>query len=627
MESPISDITLLPVPKSMVLRQGRLLLKDGDCISIDPADKDRLFPVADKIKRELADLCGVSLSAVIGPRAASRIAIVFERKSGIADQGYELLISEQSVLIRYSEPAGAFYATRTLKQLARQCGRSLPAMEIQDEPDFPARGLMLDIGRDKIPTMSTLKRIIEFIADVKLNHLEFYIEGSPFAYASYPFMWEHETPITGEEIMELDRYCKERFIELVPNQNSFGHMAPWLAHPKFNHLAECPQGFDFHGIHWPPTTLDPNDPGSIELIGNMYDDLLPYFTSTLFNVGCDETWELGKGKSKAICEERGTGRVYLDYLLKIHNLVSERGKRMMFWGDIIGHYPELVPELPKDVIALEWGYEAEHRFDITCKRFRDAGLDFYVCPGTSSWNSISGRTDNMMKNLLNAAENGLATGAIGFLNTDWGDDGHWQYWPVSYAGVAYGAAVSWACAQNKDVDLASFLDRMVFLDENRVMGRFALDLGNYYLLQGKRTPNNTAVCQILKHSLLDMTPMKDLTEEALLATCAYVEELSNRLSAAQMRCDDAGLIAAEFRNAIAFIQHGVDLGLVKLSIAAEGTGCCKSSEIRSMLQEMQHDMERLINNHKLLWLERNRLGGLSRSAGRLEKLQRQYQEY
>lgn len=627
MKSSIGDVVLLPAPKSTGLRQGHFLLKDDDCISIDPADKDCLFPIAQRVKQELSDLSGVSLSIVVGSRAAAGIAVVFQRKSGIANQGYELVISEEAVQIRYSRPAGAFYATRTLKQLARQCGRSLPAIEIYDEPDFPSRGLMLDIGRDKIPTMSTLRRIVDFIADLKLNHLEMYIEGSPFAYASYPFMWEHETPITGEEIMELDRCCKERFIELVPNQNSFGHMAPWLAHPKFNHLAECPQGFDFHGIHWPPTTLDPNDPGSIELIGNMYDDLLPYFTSTLFNVGCDETWELGKGKSKAICEERGTGRVYLDYLLKIHNLVSERGKRMMFWGDIIGHYPELVPELPKDVIALEWGYEAEHRFDITCKRFRDAGLDFYVCPGTSSWNSISGRTDNMMKNLLNAAENGLATGAIGFLNTDWGDDGHWQYWPVSYAGVAYGAAVSWACAQNKDVDLASFLDRMVFLDENRVMGRFALDLGNYYLLQGKRTPNNTAVCQILKHSLLDMTPMKDLTEEALLATCAYVEELSNRLSAAQMRCDDAGLIAAEFRNAIAFIQHGVDLGLVKLSIAAEGTGCCKSSEIRSRLQEMQHDMECLINNHKLLWLERNRLGGLSRSAGRLEKLQRQYQEY
>jgi hypothetical protein len=121
--------------------------------------------------------------------------------------------------------------------------------------------------------------------------------------------------------------------------------------------------------------------------------------------------------------------------------------------------------------------------------------------------------------------------------------------------------------------------------------------------------------------------MKNLTEEALLATRAYVEEIGDRLSGAQMECDDAGLIAAEFRNAIALIKHGVDLGLVKLSIAAGGAECCKSDGIKSRLQKMQHDIECIINNHKLLWLERNRLGGLSRSAGRLENLQRQYQEY
>ena len=73
-------------------------------------------------------------------------------------------------------------------------------------------------------------------------------------------------------------------------------------------------------------------------------------------MSADETFELGKGKSKEACEEKGVGRVYLEYLLKIHKLVSERGKKMMFWGDIIANHPDLVPELPKDIIALEWGY-------------------------------------------------------------------------------------------------------------------------------------------------------------------------------------------------------------------------------------------------------------------------------
>jgi hexosaminidase len=629
-----NSIVLLPIPRRMELRQGCFALQSGDCISLRFDDKDLILPIAQRVQQELCDLAEVRLSIVIGGRAASRVAITFEHDAAIADEGYALSISEQAVSIRYSKPAGAFYATRTLKQVVRQCGRALPAMQVDDEPDFPSRGFMVDIGRDKIPTMATLYRIVDLMADVKLNHLELYIEGSPFAYASYPFMWESETPITGEEIMELDRYCRDRFVDLVPNQNSFGHMAPWLADHRLNHLAECPDGFQFNWGPMPPTTLDPNDPGSIDFIKQLYDDLLPYFSSSLFNVGCDETWELGKGKSKEACEEKGTGRVYLDYLLKIHDLVSERGKRMMFWGDIIGHYPELVPELPKDIIALEWGYEGEHPFEANCKRFRDSGIPFYVCPGTSSWNSIAGRTDNMIANLLNAARGGLATGAIGFLNTDWGDNGHWQYLPVSYAGLAYGAAVSWACEQNQEVDLASFLDKHVFLDRRQVMGKFALDLGNYYLLQGKKTGNSTVIFGILNSNLDDVRQVNGVTRDALLKTRSYVEGLEARLAKAEMKCDDADLVEAEFRNAIRFIKHGVDLGLVKLDIADaahvaagdQSEPCSGKAELKTRLQRMQDDIGSLIKNHRLLWLQRNRVGGLDRSTRRLEELRRQYKE-
>jgi len=569
------------------------------------------------VKRELSDLAGVHLSIVVGDRAAHKKVIVFSRVDGIADQGYVLSVSQQGISIRYSAISGAFYATRTLKQIARQCGKLLPAMEIQDEPDFPARGFMVDISRDKIPTMETLYKIVDLMADVKLNHLELYIEGAPFAYASYPFMWESETPITGEEILDLDRYCKERFIDLVPNQNSFGHMAQWLTDKRFNHLAECPDGFDFYWGPMPPSTLNPLDPGSIELVANLYDDLLPYFSSNLFNVGCDETFELGKGKSKDACEEKGVGRVYLEYLLKIHKLVSERGKRMMFWGDIIGHYPELVPKLPSDVIALEWGYEGDHPFDSKCRMFKDAGVSFYVCPGTSSWNSISGRTDNMKQNLLNAARNGLASGAIGFLNTDWGDNGHWQYLPVSYAGLMYGAAVSWACEQNQDVDLAKCLDRFVFLDRNEVMGKFALDLGNYYLLQGIRTGNTTVIFSILNSNLNDTRSLHGVTREALVKTRAYVDELEQRLSWAQMECEDAQLVEDEFRNAIRFIRHGVDLGLAKMDLP---------NIEKTKLLQMMDDIKCIITNHRQLWLRRNRPGGLDRSTRRLEQLMKQYEQ-
>ena len=123
----------------------------------------------------------------------------------------------------------------------------------------------------------------------------------------------------------------------------------------------------------------------------------------------------------------------------------------MFWGDIILQAPELIPELPQDSIALEWGYEHDHAFDERCAKFAEAGIPFYVCPGTSSWNAVAGRTDNALGNLRSAAENGLKHGAIGYLNTDWGDNGHWQYQSTAYLGYVYGAAVSWAVEANAGV--------------------------------------------------------------------------------------------------------------------------------------------------------------------------------
>ena len=118
------------------------------------------------------------------------------------------------------------------------------------------------------------------------------------------------------------------------------------------------------------------------------------FRAQLFNVGCDETFDIGLGQSQSRSQQRGRERVYLDFLLKIHAAVRQRGRTMMFWGDIILNQPQLLAELPRDVIALNWGYEANHPFDKETAAFRDAGVPFYVCPGTSSWCSISGRTDN-----------------------------------------------------------------------------------------------------------------------------------------------------------------------------------------------------------------------------------------
>ncbi|MGN6552599.1 MAG: beta-N-acetylhexosaminidase, partial [Verrucomicrobiota bacterium] len=341
--------------------------------------------------------------------------------------GYTLQINPSGVEIRFGQLDGLHAAIATLRQLLREHGRTLPFLSIRDWPDFPRRGVMLDISRGRVPKLETLLELVDHLADFKINEFQLYTEHT-FAYRRYRSVWRSWGALTGKEIQQLDQRCRELGIDLVPNQNSFGHLREFLAHPPLQKLAEVSEPYpsaDGDFLRY-PSTLAPNHAATLPFLRGLYDELLPHFSSALFNVGCDETWDLGRGQSRKLCEHNGKARVYLKFLKKIQREVSSRGKRMMFWGDIVLNHPELIRELPRDLIALNWGYEADHPFAHETALFRKAGIPFYVCPGTSTWMTLIGRHDNALANLRSAAEAGRKNGAIGYLITDWGDGGHPQ---------------------------------------------------------------------------------------------------------------------------------------------------------------------------------------------------------
>ncbi|GAB4562378.1 MAG: hypothetical protein Kow0047_10450 [Anaerolineae bacterium] len=617
------SIVLLPMPRRLEWLDGTLSLGEGRLVWLAGESPAALMGVGRAVQAALETVGKRwELTAARGEDLSQLGAIVRVDPAQVPHaQGYHLTISGDQIRIVGHDLAGAFYGAMTLRQLARQhAGRGeLPCLRVEDWPDFANRGVMLDISRDKVPSMETLYALIDMLAEWKVNQFQLYTEHT-FAYRNHREVWEHASPLTGEEILALDAYCRERFIELVPNQNSFGHMHRWLKHERYRPLAEAPEGWKapWGDVHREPFSLCPLDPGSIALLRELYDELLPHFSSRQFNVGCDETFDLGQGRSKQACEERGTGRVYLDFLLKIHDLVQRRGRTMQFWGDIIMHYPELIPELPGDIIALEWGYEADHPFGPDGEKFAAAGVPFYVCPGTSSWNSIAGRTENAIGNLWNAAENGLAHGAIGYLNTDWGDNGHWQPLPVSFLGFAYGAAVSWAAQANREIDLRAALDRHAFQDAAGVMGRLAYDLGNAYREPGI-VPHNSSILALIL--LYPDRPISEgraagLTVEGLERAQGYIDQVMASLGQAQMARPDAALIQEEFRLAASLLKHGCRLGVARLQAEGGEISAIPESTRRALADELRQ----LIQAYRSVWLQRNRPGGLSDSVARLERL-------
>ncbi len=565
---------------------------------------------------------GVQRAAVV----AAAPAVAIDPALVTAAEGYRLLLAPERTEIVAHDRAGAFYAARTLAQIRRQAGRAgeIPCVAIEDWPDFRHRGFMLDVSRTRVPTMERLHALVDLLAEWKLNELQLYIEHT-FAYADHRAVWADASPFTAAEIKALDRYCGERMIELVPNQNSFGHLERWLRHPRYRGLAEAPDGFvDPWGELRPgPSSLCPIDPAAIELLRGLYDELLPNFTSRRFNVGCDETFDLGQGRSRAACEERGKGRVYLDFLRAVEREVARRGRTMLFWGDVILNHPELIPELPAGMVALDWGYEADHPFADEAARFAAAGVPFYVCPGTSSWNSIAGRTANARANLEGAAVAGLAHGAAGYLVTDWGDNGHWQPPAVSLLGIAYGAAMAWAGDANRDLDLARALDLHAFHDPAAVLGRVAVDLGNVYRAGLPLIRNASVLAELLIHPDRGMSEraFAGLTQGGLETAWAAIDAAVAALPEARPDGGAAAAAADELRHAAALLRHAAALGVARIEAARAGARQGEIAAIDAATRRgLAGELEPLIADYRRLWLQGSREGGLAESAGRLDQL-------
>lgn len=307
----------------------------------------------------------------------------------------------------------------------------------------------LDVSRDKVPTMPNLKRIVDIIASLGYTQFQLYMECA-FAYKGYESVWKGRSPVTPEEMRDLSAYCKAKGIDLVPNQNTFAHMTPWFEDPKLRkELAECPNGANIEAPTFKkkrgPVTLVASGGKSLAFIGNLFDQLLPCAESRYVNIGCDEVYDLWDKNcvSAAKVKKDGYARTYIDHVLAVHSLAKLRQRESMFWADAVFDYPELIREIPQDMVALVYGYNEGERaaFDRKAALLAADEIRFYVCPGTSGWCGPSGRVKNMMGNVKDMFEIGRKYGAEGMMVCDWGDGGHHQPWIVALPSLVYAAGL------------------------------------------------------------------------------------------------------------------------------------------------------------------------------------------
>jgi len=460
---------LIPEPRSISHAQGMpFILSDSTRVYTPPLERPELLAtqaLLDAIeerwgRRPVLDRVGLAPIPDDQQRIEFRIA-----DAASTSEAYRLDVNERRILLAAESPIGLLHGIRTLRQLVAQPS-SMPvihAVTIEDAPAFRHRGFYHDVSRGKVPTLATLKRIVDKLDAYKVNQFQLYIEH-PFAFRFNPAIAQGDA-LTPEEILELQEYCRDRRIDLVPSLQSFGHMAGVLSLPEYRELADVELTKPWDQLDWVErqngATINPRDPRALALLEQMHDAYVPLHDSPFINVCADETYDLGKGKTLAIAEQIGKGRLYLSHIEWLNGLAKRHGKRMMFWGDIVKQHPELIPEIPRDAILLNWGYMATTDFE-SSRLFAEAGLEFYVCPGTNGWLRFTNDIETAELNIRRFAAAGKKYGATGLLNTDWGDRGHVNMLSGSWHGLAMGAAMAWNPDAPNSSDFDARWDAMTF---------------------------------------------------------------------------------------------------------------------------------------------------------------------
>lgn len=453
---------LLPKPREINILEEVYVLTYDTCIQVN-INNSCLF-YAKLLKERIHKILSFQLDIVKTSKVGNKICL--SKSTELNEQEYELIIQKDGIFINGGDNEGLLYGVQTLCQIIAQKGAYLPFLHIKDYPEIKNRGFYHDVTRGRIPSLASLKALADKLSYYKLNQLQLYVEHS-FFFQDFSEVWRDDTPLMPEEIMELDAYCKKLNIELIPSIASFGHLYKILCTKSYEHLCELEgsntEKFSFVG-RMGHHTVDVTNEESFSMITNMLSEYMVLFTSKQFNICSDETFDLGKGKSKDLADKIGTNQVYVDFLSKICNFIIDKELTPMFWGDIILESPETVKELPPQAICLNWDYNTEVG-EQKVKTFHDLGVKQYVCPGVQGWKRFINHLDNAYQNITSMCRHGHKYDVLGVLNTDWGDYGHLNHPEFSTAGMIYGAAFSWSKdfisydEINKQISLIEYSDK------------------------------------------------------------------------------------------------------------------------------------------------------------------------
>ena len=292
-------------------------------------------------------------------------------------------------------------------------------------------GIMLDISRGQVPKLSTLKVLIKEAAKFNINFISLYIEHT-FQFKNHPIVWGNSGAFSKNDIENLIQYSKKYNIEIIPSIQAMGHLENVLKHKEYAHLAETSQYY----------SIAPVLKESYTFLEDIISDIAETFESEYINIGCDEVWDIGQGKSMQYAKRIGGDKeLFLQHIVKIKKIVNSHNKKVMIWGDMLIKYKDHFKSLPKDIIILNWHYEDTSVTNMK-KRISKIGkdnLNQMICPGVSTWTNLFPLINKGIDNIKNSITAALEykKGIYGYMITTWGDNGNFNFLGEAVPGFLF----------------------------------------------------------------------------------------------------------------------------------------------------------------------------------------------
>ena len=595
---------LLPLPKQMEEKEGNFMLRMDTMIVMDASCPQGTIVYARQLKEEILTWAGMTVEIGRGTFRKGDILLMLD--SSLGEQHYNLKIEEEGAFLCGGSLTALGWAVQTLRQIVRQSAGMLPYVAIDDEPDMKNRGYYHDATRGRIQTLENMKKLVDTLSFYKMNQLQLYVEHT-YLFRDLTELWRDETPLTAEEVLELDQYCYERGVELVPSIATFGHLYKLLSTKSFEHLCELPGsheqrfGFQYRMHHH---TVNVSDRDAIALIKDMITEYMQLFRTDKFNICADETFDLGEGRSAALAKEKGKGVLYMEYIKELFDFLIEKGKTPMFWGDIICGHPELYSQLPKEVICLNWGY-GDNQPERETEILHSVGATQYLCPGVRGWNTWVNMIRGGYRNITRMCGYARKHDAIGMLNTDWGDFGHINHPVFSIPGIIFGAVCSWG---EKVPEFEELCRQISILEFGDASGEFVscLDKANETMTFGwfnivnlKEQAQNG-----VEHSkLLELFEKEDMTK--VPERNARIDEIEAQLRRVSRNMDSSKRRIVEYAHvSLELTKAWNDVG-VFLSQLKKGVKPENGMEIASRL-------ERYLHYYQQIWRENSKEGDIAK---------------